>query len=59
MAANNFAHLFAKKTRATSDIEDFFTARQVEVPNCLAPLRNNVLGSICLFKVPRSFIREC
>jgi len=58
-ASNNFAHLFTKKTRTTSDIKDSFTRRQVEVPNCLEPLRNNILGTVCFFEMPSSFICEC
>lgn len=59
MAANNFAHLFAKKTWATPDVENFFTGRQVKAPNCLKPLRNNILGAVRLFELPRSFVCKC
>src|SRR5579871_980592 len=59
ITANFFAHFFAKETWTTSDIQDFFTGRQAEAPNCLEPLRDNVFGTICPFEISRGFIRVC
>src|SRR5882762_8678597 len=46
MAPNDFPHAFAQIARTAADIQDALTVGQIELPNCLKSLRNDVPGEI-------------
>ena len=58
MTTNDFPHAFTQIARTAADIQDALTVEQIELPNCLKSLRNDVPGEIGFFELFCSFIGE-
>jgi len=58
MTTNDFPHAFAQIARTAADIQDALTVGQIELPNCLKSLRNDVPGEIGFFELSCGFIGE-